>query len=84
MHWQDRVRQALQQQDVTLALLELQQRTEGLKDPATVKTEERKQKRTKNKSKDGLDSSTQLTPNSSDAGSDTGNVSDNETDSKLT
>lgn len=83
MHWQDRVRQALQQQDVTMALLELQQRTEGMKDPALL-SQERKMKRAKNKTKDSLDSSAQLTPNSSDAGSDTGNVSDSEVESKLT
>lgn len=80
MHWQDRVRQALKQQDVTMALLELQQRTEGIKDPALL-SQEKKLKRAKNKTNDSLDLSAQLTPNSSDAGSDTG---ENEADPKLT
>jgi hypothetical protein len=80
MHWQDRVRQALKQKDVEAALREFsmhQQKKEGSKDP----NQERK-KRTKVK-KENPDSSAQLTPSSSDAGSDTGNASDNEIDMKL-
>lgn len=86
MHWQDRVRQALKQKDVENALLEFssyQQKKEVLtKDPATL-SQERRQKRLKIK-KENPDSSAQLTPSSSDAGSDTGNVSDNDVDMKLT
>lgn len=81
MHWQDRVRQALQQKDVETALLEFAvlQKKDGVKDTSI----ERKQKRTKLK-KENPDSSAQLTPSSSDAGSDTGNVSDNDVDMKIT
>lgn len=86
MHWQDRVRQALKQKDVENALLEFsvhQQKKEILtKDPALL-SQERRQKRSKIK-KENPDSSAQLTPSSSDAGSDTGNVSDNDVDMKLT
>lgn len=81
MHWQDRVRQALKQKDVEMALLEFsmhQQKKDAAKDP-----QDRKLKRSKLKTKDNPDSSAQLTPSSSDAGSDTGNVSDNEVDMKL-
>ncbi|CRK97404.1 CLUMA_CG010794, isoform A [Clunio marinus] len=76
MHWQDRVRQALKQKDVEMALLEfsMHQKKDGtIKDPS----QERKLKRSKNKIKDP-ESSAQLTPSSSDAGSDTGNASDND------
>lgn len=86
MFWQDRVRQALKQKDVELALLEFsmyqQKKESSAKDPSLA-SQERKQKRLKSKSKDP-ESSAQLTPSSSDAGSDTGNVSDNEVDMKLT
>jgi hypothetical protein len=79
MHWQDRVRQALKQKDVEMALLEFsmhQQKKENVpKDAAALN---RKQKRQKVKTKENPDSSAQLTPSSSDAGSDTGNVSDND------
>lgn len=84
MHWQDRVRQALKQKDVEMALLEFsmhQHKKEAVKDPATLSLD-RKQKRAKVRSKDGLDTLAQLTPSSSDAGSDTGNVSDNDVDMK--
>lgn len=85
MHWQDRVRQALKQKDVEMVLLEFsmhQQKKDGVKDAAAL-SQERKQKRAKNKTKDNPDLSAHLTPSSSDAGSDTGNVSDNEVDMKL-
>jgi hypothetical protein len=80
MHWQDRVRQALKQKDVEMALLEFsmyQQKKDAAKDP-----QDRKVKRSKVK-KESADSSAQLTPSSSDAGSDTGNVSDNDVEMKL-
>lgn len=77
MHWQDRVRQALKQEDVEKALKEFSKyQNSSNKDPATV-TQERKAKRLKIK-KENPDSSATLTPSSSDAGSDTGNASDNE------
>lgn len=86
MHWQDRVRQALKQKDVETALLEFsiyQQKKDVLtKDPAVL-IQERKLKRSKAKSKDNPDSSAQLTPSSSDAGSDTGNASDHDVEMKL-
>lgn len=86
MHWQDRVRQALKQKDVEMALLEFsmhQHKKESIaKDSAGVLSQERKQKRSKVKAKENPDSSAQLTPSSSDAGSDTGNVSDNDVDMK--
>lgn len=84
MHWQDRVRQALKQKDVEAALMEfsMHQKKDGVtKDPAIL-SQERKLKRSKLKSKDNPDSSAHLTPSSSDAGSDTGNVSDNDVDMK--
>lgn len=83
MHWQDRVRQALKQKDVESALKEFsvyQQKKDSLKDASS---QERKQKRLKAKTKDNPDSSAHLTPSSSDAGSDTGNVSDNDAEMKL-
>ena len=86
MHWQDRVRQALKQKDVETALLEFsiyQQKKDLLaKDPAVL-SQERKLKRSKAK-KENPDSSAQLTPSSSDAGSDTGTASDHDVDMKLT
>jgi hypothetical protein len=82
MHWQDRVRQALKQKDVEMALLEFSLHQQK-KDATAKDPQDRKLKRSKLKTKDNPDSSAQLTPSSSDAGSDTGNVSDNEVDMKL-
>lgn len=81
MHWQDRVRQALKQKDVEMALMEFSMYQQK-KDAAAKDPQDRKQKRSKVK-KENADSSAQLTPSSSDAGSDTGNVSDNEIEMKL-
>lgn len=77
MHWQDRVRQALKRKDIEMALLEFsvqQQKKPENTAKETSASQERKQKRAKLKSEQ--DSSTQLTPSSSDAGSDTGHLSD--------
>jgi hypothetical protein len=82
MHWQDRVRQALKQKDVEMALLEFSLHQQK-KDASAKDSQDRKLKRSKLKTKDNPDSSAQLTPSSSDAGSDTGNVSDTEVDMKL-
>lgn len=84
MHWQDRVRQALKQKDVEMALLEfsVHQKKEGAAKESSLL--ERKLKRSKLKAKDNPDSSATLTPSSSDAGSDTGNVSENDVDMKIT
>lgn len=85
MHWQDRVRQALKQKDVEMALMEFsmhQQKKEGAtKDPSLL-SQERKLKRSKIKPKENPDSSAHLTPSSSDAGSDTGNASENDAELK--
>lgn len=85
MHWQDRVRQALKQKDVEMALMEfsVHQKKEGAAKDSSLSSQERRLKRSKLKAKDNPDSSAHLTPSSSDAGSDTGNVSDNEVDMKI-
>lgn len=87
MHWQDRVRQALKQKDIEAALLEFsisQQKKDALAKDPTALSQERKLKRLKAKSKENPDSSAHLTPSSSDAGSDTGNASDHDSELKLT
>lgn len=84
MHWQHRARQLLKQEDVEIALREMtkyQQKRDALMKETPA---ERKLKKTKVKLKDNTDSSAQLTPSSSDAGSDTGNLSDNDIEMKLT
>jgi len=77
MHWQDRVRQALKRKDIEIALHEFslhQQKKPDSKDPSLTSTD-RKLKRSKVK-RDDQDTSAHLTPSSSDAGSDTGHLSD--------
>jgi [histone H3]-trimethyl-L-lysine4 demethylase len=83
MNWQARARELIKQEDVQFALREMskyQQKRDALMKETPA---ERKLKRTKSKLKESTDSSAQLTPSSSDAGSDTGNLSDNDIEMKL-